>query len=42
MSIARHDFEWLSVLEIYGPFLSIPVLVRAFSQGLDADEPPGG
>ena len=28
--------EWLSLLEISGPFLSLPVLDRAFPQGLDA------
>jgi len=36
MSIARHHAEWLSLLEISGPFLSMPVLLRAFPQGLDA------
>ena len=36
---ARHHAEWLSLLEISGPFLSMPVLLRVFPQGLDADEP---
>ncbi len=36
MSIARHHAEWLSLLEISGPFLSMPVLLEAFPQGLDA------
>lgn len=36
MSIARHHNEWLSLLEISGPFLSMPVLLRAFPQGLEA------
>lgn len=36
MSIARHHTEWLSLLEINGPFLSLPVLLRTFPQGLDA------
>jgi hypothetical protein len=36
MSIARHHNEWLSLLEISGPFLSLPVLMRTFPQGLDA------
>ena len=36
MSIARHHAEWLSLLEISGPFLSMPVLVGAFPQGLEA------
>ncbi len=34
-SIARHHAEWLSLLDISGPFLSLPVLLRAFPQGLD-------
>jgi hypothetical protein len=39
MSTARHHAEWLSLLEISGPFLSMPVLLRAFPQGLDAHDP---
>ncbi len=39
MSIARHHAEWLSLLEVSGPFLSMPVLLRVFPQGLDAHEP---
>ncbi|MCC6602227.1 MAG: restriction endonuclease [Anaerolineae bacterium] len=39
MSIARHHAEWLSLMEISGPFLSMPVLLEAFPQGLDADDP---
>jgi len=39
MSIARHHAEWLSLLEIDGPFLSMPALLRAFPQGLPADDP---
>jgi hypothetical protein len=39
MSIARHHNEWLSLLDISGPFLSMPVLLRALPQGLDAHEP---
>jgi len=39
ISIARHHAEWLALLEISGPFLSMPVLLRAFAQGLDAHEP---
>src|SRR5512146_2724089 len=41
MSIARHHAEWLSLLEISGPFLSMPVLLRAFPQGLAAHDPDG-
>ncbi|GAK12345.1 hypothetical protein [Geomicrobium sp. JCM 19039] len=33
-NISRH-YEWLSLIEISGSFLSIPVLERAFPQGLD-------
>jgi hypothetical protein len=39
MSIARHHAEWLSLLEISGPFLSTPILLRVFPQGLDEDDP---
>ena len=39
MSITTHHAEWVSLLEISGPFLSLPVLLRAFPQGLDADDP---
>ena len=39
MSIARHHAEWLSLLEISGPFLSMPVLMRVFPQGLEEDDP---
>jgi len=39
VTIPRHHAEWLSLLEISGPFLSMPVLMAAFPQGLDADDP---
>src|SRR5581483_3269973 len=39
MSIARHHAEWLALLDISGPFLSLPVLLRVFPQGLDVHEP---
>ena len=39
MSIARHHNEWLSLLDVSGPFLSIPVLLRTLPQGLGAHEP---
>lgn len=39
MSLARDHAEWLSLVEISGPFLSMPVLLRTFPQGLDADDP---
>lgn len=35
MSIARHHNEWLSLLEVSGPFLSLPVLMKVFPQGLE-------
>jgi hypothetical protein len=39
MSIARHHAEWLSLVEVSGPFLSMPVLLRVFPQGLAAHDP---
>ncbi len=39
MSIARHHAEWLSLVEVSGPFLSMPVLLRVFPQGLDGHDP---
>ena len=39
MSTARHHAEWLSLVEASGPFVSMPVLLKAFPQGLDAHEP---
>lgn len=40
MSVARHHAEWLSLVEVSGPFLSMPVLLGIFPDGLDrfADE----
>lgn len=35
-TIARHHNEWLSLIEVSGPFLSMPVLMRTFPQGLNA------
>ncbi len=35
MSVARHHAEWLSLVEVSGPFVSMPVLLRIFPQGLD-------
>lgn len=34
-SIARHHDEWLSLIEVSGPFLTLPVLERAFPQGIE-------
>ena len=39
MSIARRHAEWLSLVEVSGPFLSMPVLLEAFPQGLEAHDP---
>jgi hypothetical protein len=39
MSVTRHHAEWLSLIEVSGPFLSMPVLMRVFPQGLDPREP---
>lgn len=39
MSIARHHAEWLSLVPVSGPFLSLPVLMEAFPQELIAHEP---
>jgi hypothetical protein len=35
---ARQHAEWLSLIEASGPFLSIPVLMESFPQGLDRKE----
>ena len=39
MSVSRHHADWLSLVESSGPFLSLPVLLRAFPQGLDPRDP---
>jgi hypothetical protein len=39
MSVAHHHAEWLSLVETSGPFLSMPVLLRVFPQGLDRRDP---
>jgi hypothetical protein len=39
MSIARHHAEWLSLVPVSGPFLSLPVLMEAFNAGLEAHDP---
>lgn len=38
MSLARLHADWLRLIEISGPFLSMPVLQRIFPQGLDAHD----
>jgi hypothetical protein len=37
--IARHHAEWLSLVEVSGPLLTLPVLQRAFPQGLEDTHP---
>ena len=39
MPTSRHHTEWLSLIEVSGPFLSVPVLDRVFPQGLDPHDP---
>lgn len=36
--MTAHHAEWLSLIEVSGPFLTLPVLERVFPQGLDALE----
>lgn len=38
MSIARHHNEWLQLVDVSGPFLSLPVLMRVLPQGLEAQD----
>jgi len=33
MSIARHHNEWLSLIEVSGPFIRLPIFLRVFPQG---------
>ncbi len=36
MAMTRHHAEWLALIEVSGPFLSLPVLESTFPQGLAA------
>ncbi len=38
-SIAAHHAEWLSLVDVSGPFLTVPVLKGALPNGLDAHDP---
>jgi hypothetical protein len=38
-SPAAEHAEWLGLIDVSGPFLSLKVLLEAFPQGLDADDP---
>jgi hypothetical protein len=39
MSVTRHHADWLSLTEVSGPFVSLPVLMRAFPHGLEPRDP---
>src|SRR5262245_56582510 len=39
MNVSRHHADWLSLVEASGPFVSLPVLLRSFPQGLDPRDP---
>ncbi|WP_205169010.1 Eco57I restriction-modification methylase domain-containing protein [Burkholderia sp. LMG 13014] len=39
MSTIRHHTDWLSLVEVSGPFVSLPVLTRVFPQGLEPRDP---
>lgn len=36
MSVASHHNEWMQLVDVSGPFLSLPVLMRVFPQEIDA------
>jgi hypothetical protein len=38
-STAAQHAEWLGLIDVSGPFVSLGVLIEAFPQGLDADDP---
>jgi hypothetical protein len=38
-SVSRHHADWLSLIEVSGPFVSLPVLMRVFPQGLEPRDP---
>ena len=42
MPSSRQHTEWLSLIEVSGPFLSVSVLDRVFPHGLDKDDTPEG
>lgn len=39
MKTERNPHEWLPLVEVSGPFLAVPVLEKAFPQGLDGLDP---
>jgi len=38
-SASRHHADWLSLVEFSGPFVSLPVMLRVFPQGLEPRDP---
>jgi hypothetical protein len=40
-AIARQHADWLSLIEVSGPFLSMPVLLETFAHGLDRKDNDG-
>jgi len=38
-NVSRHHADWLSLVEVSGPFVSLPVLLKVFPQGLEARDP---
>jgi hypothetical protein len=38
-NVSRHHADWLSLVEVSGPFVSLPVLLKTFPQGLDVRDP---
>ena len=38
-SASRHHADWLSLVEVSGPFVSLPVMLRVFPQGLEPRDP---
>lgn len=38
-NVSRHHADWLSLVEVSGPFVSLPVLLKTFPHGLDARDP---
>lgn len=38
-SVSRHHADWLSLVEVSGPFVSLPVLTRILPQGLEPRDP---
>ena len=39
VSTSRHHADWLSLVEVSGPFVSLPVLLKVFPQGLESRDP---